>query len=230
RNRRAPSPGRRRAGLPTPSTRRRTPCAGVWARRRPSTTRSRARGGWSSARRGPWPTTTRSPSPPSGTAASDLSSPRPRRAGPSAIVRHGPRSCALCPRRRRGGNRPNDRQRVGTRPARGWIRSACRWNRGLPSPARTADTVGVNETGVYEITVADRALSDLIDAVHDAADRPARPSERGWAGREVAIRDRPDAPECGTRGERGRRGERPVAQVVVEADGFVRVDVRFVLA
>jgi len=88
----------------------------------------------------------------------------------------------------------------------------------------------VNETGVYEITVADRALSDLIDAVHDAADRPARPSERGWAGREVAIRDRPDAPECGTRGERGRRGERPVAQVVVEADGFVRVDVRFVLA
>lgn len=85
----------------------------------------------------------------------------------------------------------------------------------------------MNETGVYEITVADRALSDLIDAVHDAAERPGRPSERGWAGRDVAIRDFPDDRD-GTGGCAGRE-PRPIAEVIVEADGHVRVDVRFVL-
>ncbi|MBF6353191.1 hypothetical protein IU449_01270 [Nocardia higoensis] len=87
----------------------------------------------------------------------------------------------------------------------------------------------MNETGVYEITVADRALSELINAVHDVAERPARPSERGWAARDVAIRDFPDVGAQG-RAQRRPRENRPIAEVIVEADGIVRVDVRFVLA
>ncbi|WP_067855755.1 hypothetical protein [Nocardia shimofusensis] len=86
----------------------------------------------------------------------------------------------------------------------------------------------MNETGVYEITVADRALSDLIDAVHDVAERPARPSDRGWAARAVAIRDSLDSSP--TRAGREPHEGRPVAEVIVEADGFVRVDVRFAVS
>ncbi|WP_040795940.1 hypothetical protein [Nocardia higoensis] len=85
----------------------------------------------------------------------------------------------------------------------------------------------MNESGVYEITVADRALSDLIDAVHDAAERPVRPSERGWAARDVTIRDFPDANTCTGR---DHPDGKPIAEVIVEADGSVRVDVRFALA
>lgn len=89
----------------------------------------------------------------------------------------------------------------------------------------------MNETGVYEITVTGRALSDLIDAVHDAAERPTRPSERGWAGRDVVIRDFPEDGDHQNGSCAGRRagGGRPIAEVIVEADGSVRVDVRFVL-
>lgn len=80
----------------------------------------------------------------------------------------------------------------------------------------------MNEYGVYEITVTDVRLSELIDAVHEVATSPGTGSEHGRQTKNISLTDLEVE-----RGQQDRTTRRNVAGIALRTGADVRLDVMF---